>query len=358
MFVYASFFFLVVGFLLVARILPERQSSAVIYIVLVILILFAGLRGLVGSDTLSYLRAYEGLSNDDYFLYLLSTMEPLFVALLVGHKYLFDNSFLYLFMMSVFQVFLLWKVCENSSDRCLFLVAYALLFYLNFHFNIARSAIASMLFLYSLCSKSRSAGLLAAVLAPGFHVSVLMFYPLLLPRLGVKYFSIIVFICLAAAAVFYQEVYDFSLKFKFYADYLRRGASGVSIYGLLIMVNVVASVVLLSRANFLFFGSSLFLIVSIVLYGYHPIAYRFVTIALLLYLFFLLEALSRARYSWGYIFFWAPVILTFGVVVQGIANESDILNERINAGEPLEGALNSTYIPYEFYWDDELLGGE
>tara|TARA_R100001244_G_scaffold259_2_gene366 strand:- start:11375 stop:12232 length:858 start_codon:yes stop_codon:yes gene_type:complete len=282
-------------------------------------------------------------------------MEPLFVLFLAGHKYLFDNSFLYLLMMSVFQAFLLWKVCEHSSNKHLFLVAYVLLFYLNFHFNIARSAIATMLFLYSLCGKSRSVGLLAAVLAPGFHVSVLFFYPLLLPRLGLKYFFLIVLSCFAAAAVFYQEIYNFSLKFQFYADYLRNAKSGVSVYGLLIVANVVASVFLFSRANFLFFGSSIFLIVSVVLYGYHPIAYRLITIALLLYLFFLLETLSCVRHSWGYIFFWAPVILTFGVLVHGVANEAEILNERINSGEPLEEALNSTYIPYEFYWDDRFL---
>lgn len=358
MFVYASFLFLVVGLLFVARKLPERQSSAVICIVFVSLILFAGFRGLVGSDTLAYLRAYGYLSNNTNVLNLLGSMEPLFVLLLAAHKYLFDSSFLYLFMMSVFQVFLLWKVCENSSDKYLFLVAYVLLFYLNFHFNITRSAIASMLFLYSLCSRSRSAGLFAAALAPGFHVSILFFYPLLLPRLGVKYFSIIMISFFATAVVFIQELYDFALKFQTYTDYLRSGTSVVLVYCVLIIANVVASVVIVSRGRFLFYGSALFLIFSVVLYGYHPIAYRLVTVALLLYLFFLLEAIACVRRSWVYIFFWAPVVLTFSIVMQGVASETDMLIERINAGEPLEGALDSTYIPYGFYWDDELLGGE
>ncbi|WP_207886322.1 EpsG family protein [Pseudomonas sp. 30_B] len=353
--VYILFFLLVTGLLLVARRLPSYQSSILVGIVFIILLLFAGLRGLVGSDTYSYLTAYNNLSDNDYFFYLLGRMEPLFVILAWAHSHIFNSGFLYIFTISLIQIFLLWKICENSADRCLFLVAYVLVFYLNFHFNITRAAIASMLLLYSLCSKSRSTSILAAILAPGFHVSVLLFYPLLFSRLGTKWILILLLSLFAALAVFYQELYDFSLKFLFYLDYLRGDSSGLSWYGTLITINVLASILLLPRVSYLFFGSAILLILSAVAYSFYPIAYRFIVIALLIYLFLILEVLSKSRYSWGYIFFWAPVALTFSVLIYGISEERTILEQRIASGEPLDNALESTYIPYEFYWQDESI---
>ncbi|MDQ7985753.1 EpsG family protein [Pseudomonas sp. G34] len=351
MLVYMLFFFFVVGAALVARKLPDYQSSILLGVIFFVLLLFAGLRGLVGSDTISYLSAYKNISDKDYFLYSVGRMEPLFVIFMWLHKNVFDSGLAYIFTMSLIQVVLLWKVCKYSSDKCLFLVAYVLIFYLNFHFNIARAAIASMLLLYSLCSRSRAASVLAAILAPGFHVSVLLFYPLFFSRLSLKVFSLFLLFCFFALVVFYEDFYEFSLKFRYYIDYLQ-GAVGFSLYGFLISINVLGSVLFLPRVGRLFLFSAFYLIVAVVAYSFYPIAYRFITIALLVYLFFLLETLSRLRYSWGYMFFWLPVILSFGILVYGISEERIILERRIASGEPLENALESTYLPYEFYWLD------
>lgn len=355
MFVYSVFFSFTVGLLFLARKVGERQSSALTYVVFACLILFAGLRGLVGSDTLSYLQAYESLSSLENFLYLLGKMEPLFVLVLSIHKYLFDSPFFYLFMMSAFQALLLWKVCENSSNKSFFLISYVLIFYLNFHFNIARSAVATMLFLYALTSRSKGAGILAAAFAPGFHVSVLFFYPLLFLRLRLNHVLVVLLLFLAFCGVFYQEIYDFSLKFMKYGEYLQGSSSGISIYGLLVMANVFVSVILFHRASVMFFGAALFLIMALLIYSFYPIGYRLVTVALLLYLFFLLEVLSAVKYSWYYMFFWAPVLLTFGAFVYAMTVEAEYLNARIADGEPRGDALESTYIPYEFYWVDKSI---
>ena len=173
---------IVASILLLTSKVVKHQTGYLIFTVFASLFLFAGLRGVVGADTGSYLMIYKELANKDGILFEMTKTEPGFIALLSLHKAIFNSEALYIIMMSGFQVFLLHAVVKNSSKQHLFLLCYVFLFYLNFHFNITRSAIATMLFLYGLCGKSVTNKRLALLAAPLFHVTILPFYLVLLRR--------------------------------------------------------------------------------------------------------------------------------------------------------------------------------
>lgn len=356
MLVYLCFFFLLSWLIFLAGSVTVYQARAIVVIVFTLLVGFAGLRGLVGSDTVSYFLFYEQFKDPEVVSSYLTKMEPIFVLLLALHSNLVDSKFLYLFMMSVFQVWLLYLVYKKSSNRYLFLLCYVLIFYLNFHFNITRAAIAAMLLLVALTSDSGRIKVIAALLAPGFHFSVLFFYPLFFTRMSVKFFLALAVFSLAGFFVFYYYLDFFVAKYHSYESYMSGRSAGVSLAGVLFFVNVLASVFILRKVSFVFLWVSCLLMLSLIVNEFYPIGYRLVTIGLLLYFYFLLEELSARASKMNYVFFWAPVFLAFSIFMYGLVNEVPVLEKRIAAGEDLANSLRSTYLPYKFYWADDDVG--
>ncbi|WP_137821635.1 EpsG family protein [Pseudomonas sp. D(2018)] len=356
MFVYLCFFCFLSGLIFFASRVPVHQSRVIVYIVFVFLIGFAGLRGLVGSDTISYFLFYEQFKSPEVVSDYLTKMEPVFVLLLTLHSNVIDNKFLYLLMMSVFQVWLLWLVYKRSGSKYLFLFCYVLIFYLNFHFNITRAAIAAMLLLVSLTSESNRIKVIAAMLAPGFHFSVLFFYPLFFTRMSLRYFLVLAVFLLVGLLAIYNYLDFFVAKYHSYESYMSGRSTGVSLAGTLFFINTLVSIFVLRKVSFVFLWVSCLLLLSLVVNEFYPIGYRLVTIGLLLYFYFLLEELSTRTSRLNYLFFWAPVFLVFSIFMYGLVNEVSVLEKRIAAGDDLENSLHSTYIPYEFYWADEDVG--
>lgn len=355
MLIYSCFFLLVSGLIFLAAKTSPVQAKFLTIAVFLILILFAGLRGLVGADTLSYLMFYDQFQDPEVAASYLTKMEPIFVLLVAVHGYLIDSKFLYILMMSLLQAWVLYLVFKQSSKKYHFLLFYVLLFYLNFHFNITRAAIAAMLFLLALTSESKKVKFLAAILAPGFHVSVLFFYPLLFSHLNLKRFLLLVFSSVVGLLLVLQNFDYFVMKYNAYQNYLVGYSPGVSVYNVIMFISVLVSVIFLRKVSFLYLAASFFLLVSLCIAEIFPIGYRLLSIGLLLYLFFLLEELSRGNYKFYYAFFWIPVALTFGASFYSVLQESSRLEERIEMGisDGLDASLKSTYIPYQFYWADD-----
>lgn len=353
--VYLCFFFILSGFIFLASRVPTHQARILGFIIFILLIGFSGLRGLVGSDTVSYFLFYEQFKDLETVSDYLTKMEPVFVLLLTLHSNVIDSKFLYLLMMSAFQAWLLFLVYKRSGSKYLFLFCYVLIFYLNFHFNITRAAIAAMLLLVALTSESGKVKLIAALLAPGFHFSVLFFYPLFFTRMSFKYFLMLAIFSLIGLLVIYQYLDFFLAKYHSYENYMSGRSTGVSLAGVLFFINVLVSVFILRKVSIVFLWVSCLLLLSLIVNEFYPIGYRLVTIGLLLYFYFLLEELSARPSKLNYLFFWAPVFLAFSIFMYGLVNEVSVLEKRIAAGEDLDNSLRSTYLPYEFYWaDDEV----
>lgn len=352
MFVYFSFFVSLTGLIFLAGKAPLGQRNFLLLIIFAVLIVFAGLRGLVGSDTISYLNFYDQFKDPEALRNYLTKMEPIFVLLVGGHGYLLDSKLLYLIMMSCFQTWLLYLVFEKSRKGLLFLLFYILLFYLNFHFNIARAGVATMLLLLSLTTDSKKVKVLAVLMAPGFHFSVLFFYPLFFVKLDLRRFLFLAIFVIFALLLLFKNIDYFFAKYQSYLEYMQSGSSEVSLAGALIALNVLISIILLRSPSRMLLGSSLLLLLALIVEIYYSIGYRLVNMGLLFYLYFFLEYLSYRRYKWCYIFCWAPVFMVFTLSLHNMVNERSVLEARIASGESLDNALKSTYIPYEFYWQD------
>lgn len=352
MFIYLSFFSFVYLLLAGAAKAVPNQARYLIGVLFIVLTLFSGLRGVVGSDTLSYLAFYDLFHDSNAVQMHIAKMEPLFVLFMALHVDVFDNKFVYILSVSLLQSLLLYWVYAGSGKKYLFLFCYVALFYLNFHFNITRAAIASMLLLLALASDNKKVKVLAALLAPGFHFSVLFFYPLFFLRLNLRFLVFSFLMSVVGAYLLLQNMEYFLSKYYSYQGYMESTTSGISVYSILMMLSVIFSVVFLRTVSSLFLMASIYLFVSLVLAEIFPIAYRLVGIAQLIYFYFLLEELSRGSYRVYYIFFWAPVLLTFVLQFYGVVKEPSRLEERIKIGEANEDALKSTYIPYQFYWND------
>ncbi|MDT4832040.1 hypothetical protein FQZ97_655770 [compost metagenome] len=126
-------------------------------------------------------------------------------------------------------------------------------------------------------------------------------------------------------------------------------------YNIIIFASTFLSVILLRGVSPLYLAASLFLLLSLCIAEVFPIGYRLLSIGLLIYLFFLLEELSRKNYRLYYVFFWFPVILTFASSFYSVQQETARLEERIEMGigDELDASLKSTYIPYQLYWTDD-----
>lgn len=338
--------------LLLAKRLVKNQANWILFLVLAILWLFAGMRGAVGSDTPSYLNLYSILSTPESIFFSMLAKEPGFVALLALHKAIFDSEILYIIMMSFLQASLLYAVVRSSSNRYIFLLCYVLLFYLNFHFNITRAALATMLFLYGLSGNSIVARRAALVFAPLFHLSILPFYLFFLKDISIKRIALLFLAIIILIAGSASWLVSFWEKFLSYKDYGGSLGLGISISALVFVFSAIGSLIVLRGASYAFRFAVIFLILSHFLSFFYGIGYRYVITASLFYYYYLIEELTRSGrlVLWG--FLWVPVILGFLMVLSGINNETKNLELKMTSGDLVSEALDSTYIPYRFFWDD------
>jgi len=189
MLTYSLFYLLItVTFLFHRKVVPS-QRKILLALFFLALILFAGLRGSVGADTPAYARFFQLAADADGARLLLLQVEPAFVALLYFLRQLSESSLFFIFSYSLIQSFLIWRI-YSKIEKKLFILIYVLLFYVQFHFNTLRAGTATLLLLYSLVEDRRSLKYLAVILAPGFHASILIFYPLFVFKPNLKSFAI------------------------------------------------------------------------------------------------------------------------------------------------------------------------
>lgn len=349
---YLAFYGIIFSLLILANKVVKKQAKYILTFVFVIIILFAGLRGLVGSDTGSYLLAYGYVSNIDNAISLSSKYEPGFLALLALHKILFNSEVLYILSMSIFQAFLLYAVIKNRSDKNIFLICYILIFYLNFHFNITRSAISAMLFLYSQCGKSVLMKRISLVLAPFFHLTILPFYLILIFRMRPKYILLLFLFLLIFINLNIDFFAGYIVKYSYYEFTLNESNTRIATSSMLLFFVAATSLIFLKKSTYLFKATTCFFLGSILLSMLIPIGYRYVITSSLFYIYYLIDQLSVSTFKYKNIFLFSTIALLFYGVVSGIAMESNNIQTRMNNGENISEALDSTYIPYKFFWSD------
>ena len=169
-----TYFLLILILMLgVTAIIPRNLLWATV----VLMTLFAGLRGNVGYDTCDYREIFvQSLNGPTYgdvlFIY--------FVQLLRSFT---DNSQIFLFTVAAMQGMFVYLIIRRLKRPREFLLIYILLFYYTFEFNILRNGLAILIVGYIYVNFLNNQKVSAVILAaPLVHIttvfSALLFFPL------------------------------------------------------------------------------------------------------------------------------------------------------------------------------------
>jgi hypothetical protein len=357
MIVYISFF-LMMGLLTFLRSkVFLNQKKFLTVSVFFILALFSGLRGTVGSDTLNYLNIYSQSPEISEFFSVSWPVEPGYLLLNSIHNSIFDNGFLYFLVYSFFQAFLVITLSRKNENPSLFLFIYILIFYLNFHFNILRAGTATLFLLLALQSKSSFKAIVLFALGISFHFSIMVAFPLLLVGRGLslRHFIYISFGILSLVGMFFYSFFDLILlKVLSYASsdiYNRSSYPIILFFTSIIFVSTILSYK--GRVPKVYFVSGILLLLSLLVNFYVPGFYRVTLIYLVIFFWYLTNF-----FKFNYSVYAASYFLFFFyhayVALNGIYGEKAALQHQASLGDPRITAevLETTYIPYDFYWND------
>src|SRR5690554_6479271 len=344
MFLGAGFYFSTISLLVLHRLSSGVLSRLFIFIFFIAIWLYAGLRGDVGQDTLSYVNMYGeygGIPLEYWFL----KMEPVFVSLVWLHKKIFVNVSLFFFLYSGIQALLLYLIYQRLHHKVFFLISYTLIFYFEFHLNILRGGMAFLLFLTSLTEENKRKSVLILTSSILFHVSVVVFIPLyfFVKRFNLRFsifltlivfsFSLLVLSFIGDKFEVYLKGVDFSYEF--------------STISVVLFVFFVFSSFLSFRLKVDYFSASSYLLLSVFLVPYVDIVYRVLYPSLLILLYFCtkseLFSLKRKRFS-----FRLPFVLVsvFWFSFSAIFFQFNEGQNRLDTGK---GNPEFSYLPYSTF---------
>lgn len=354
MIIYVSFYSLMGFLFLMSSNTSGRQKKFFAWVLFLLIFLFAGIRGLTGSDTPAYLHFFQLASSFEGVIELLQFIEPAFVLVNVLIRGIFEDNYYFLLLYSALQTGLLYLIYIKIKNK-IFILIYILIFYLNFHFNTIRAGTAALLLLYYLVEERRHLKFGAALLAPGFHVSILVFYPFFLYRFSIKQ-TLALMLSAAICFFFFRDYVGIFLdKGIGYADYLADFSSGPSLLSLMVIVYILFSMYFLRDNGRLYLMSGSLVITMYVISWFFPVGQRLIFMSQLFYFYFLLLGMNeKFLQQIKFIFLWPLVALMFLLNLLNIVNETEILEKRVNAGDLNSFVLESTYVPYKLYWQDQM----
>ncbi|MDQ1167511.1 EpsG family protein [Flavobacterium sp. SORGH_AS_0622] len=170
---YLSFFLSVLVYVIISRYLWNKNSLSSLLFPLIITVLFAGLRGNVGTDTFAYKTFFNSLWNKSEITSqgLAFTFEPGFVLFSHCIKIIFDDDQFFLFSLACLYGFLFYRVLKKIKERDLFFLLYVSSYFVMFNLNLLRFGIAMMFLGLSYLSQGKKNKFLYFGLAISFHFS-------------------------------------------------------------------------------------------------------------------------------------------------------------------------------------------
>jgi len=170
---YLSFFFVIFIYVLISRYLWNKNSLSSLLVPLIISVLFAGLRGNVGTDTFAYKTFFNLLWNKDEITRqgLFFAFEPGFVFYSHCIKIIFDDDQFFIFSLSCLYGFLFYQLLKRVKERDLFFLLYISAYFVMFNLNLLRFGIAMMFLGLSYFSQGNKSKIFYFCLAVLFHFS-------------------------------------------------------------------------------------------------------------------------------------------------------------------------------------------
>jgi hypothetical protein len=293
---------------------------------------------------------------NEFFEYAWS-VEPGYLLFNSIHRSVFDSGFLYLLMYSALQAILLIILFKKNRNPALFLIVYIILFYLNFHFNILRAGTATLFLLLALQAGNFSRALTLFLVGLLFHISIVVAFPLLLVdrRFSFRQFILAFgFFTTISLAISYLLLDYVIIKI---IGYLGKDFYGGSTYPVIFIFTAlifISTIVLRKgRVPLLYIFSGSFLLASLLFNFFFPEFYRITLIFLIVYFWYLIDSIKlfSSVYSFAFYLFF---LYHSSVTLTGVYTEKARLQAQLNAGDVriTSEVLRTTYIPYDFYWND------
>lgn len=344
---YYSFYILSAAILLQDFYFKTKISAGFVKVLFFLIFLLPAMRGDVGLDTYSYKVFYEN-AFDRGFVYSFLRFEPLFSALVIIQKFIFNNYQVFKAVVSIIQVSLLYFIVNRLYHGRVFLFLYVVIFYLDFNFNVLRAGLAVLVLgCYVLFQKEDFKKSLMFFSAPLFHFSAVFLYPYVLGRrfferpkyffpvlLVMLLFSIFLFFVLGDRLVEKLEIY-----IGMYSSFNFSTIFFVFLIGLLFSSAIDGRV---SKSLLL---AQILLLFAMIIYSFLPIGYRLVQISLFLYALDLCRVKRRVGvYALGF-----TILLSyFYIFNQSYSQQAEIAKKGSSWGAI--AAEQSPLVPYRVFW--------
>lgn len=336
-----------------------RRQKYIAIFCLIVISLFAGLRGYVGIDTYMYHMIY--LNNHTAgFVEILSQVEPIFAVLIKFSFLLSGNSFVFTGLITTLQGIILFFLIQSSKKPAGFMLLYISIFFLGFEFNILRAGTAILL-LVSACrfidDTNRKKFYLLALFAVLCHYSALIgFLPMMInreksPRARIILVLIILLIPMSA----YWGLLNLELTPEKYINYFLmdlRAETKPSFIGLgiRIVVNLILYRIVLTKDNWgvLTTFLSIWLIARLVSIEFIFVD-RIEIIFSALFIFYIIEHIPSGLTHKRHIIAIA-ILVTLSLLsnLRGLG----LAEEDLARGKSVTDLNHSMspYIPYKFFW--------
>lgn len=316
---------------------PNISRKTIALFLILVMTLFASLRGDVGTDTGTYLLIFDNFKYNEDYVY--EKYEPGFYFVIQLLNKLNFPSFSLTMTLGFIQGFLLYSLVRRSSNPLLFLAIYIGLFYFNFSFNILRASIAilSTILAISYAIEGKiGKTFLYAFIAVMFHVSSLFF---LLPfYIFRSKYKLIYSLILALSLSFFTIDNYFYDKLIYYI----RGMSSVEFrFSIIFLPLIIFFFFLLNRTNeknkYIFFLLIFDIFIRIITM-FFPIVGRLEMFISFAFIYFVIDRIKDRKVS--------EIVILFGYILTNIVIFSfeitDINSVDVNFNEQ----SNSKFIPY------------
>lgn len=349
--------FIVLALLLVASSLSYSYSRLVYFMFFLLIFCITGFRGDVGQDTLSYGVIYAEMAGLDSLKLMLLRQEPFLNVIMYIHKLIFDSYTGFLVLVASLQMLLLAYATRSLAHRRLFLFFYLLVFWLDNNLNILRAGFSVLFFMAALSDMSTANRRVWfwAALSVLSHVSAIIAFPVLFFRakLSLKVFVFSSFASLLLASFlfwFFGEMISVKLSAYDLMDFTGFGLS-YPLLGLFLMI--ATCLVLTKDKSVALVYSSCLLLVSFSLSSFTDIAYRFIYISALVFMFLVFEV----RGAWigsGRVVL-RPMLVGTVVLMSWLSYTQVVYmmrepHQRLATGK---GNYEFSYVPYMLFYDSK-----
>ena len=146
---YYIFYIFIFISILLPQLAGKRNNLNYLVFPLIISILFAGLRGNVGTDTFAY-KTFFNIINYNLDSYRLASgitfsFEPGFTIYTLIIKSIFNSDQFYIFSLSLLYGFLFYMILKKVKEKDLYFLFYISTYYIMLDFNLLRIGIALLL---------------------------------------------------------------------------------------------------------------------------------------------------------------------------------------------------------------------